>query len=196
MIGAAELSRSIFGAWMLARFDRSGAALFDNTPDAFWRSFWAAFVVFPAFAVLLLLRSAHVEITVGPFWAFFIQITGYAVGWLAFPYVMFYVARLFGREAFYYRYIAAYNWAVVIQISLMLLVTALTASGAAPQALGFLLTAGAIISILIYQGFIAHILLEVPPIGAFGIVVIDLIISLILQGWTDRLLSGQRVFGG
>jgi hypothetical protein len=196
MIGAAELSRSIFGAWMLARFDRSGAALFDNTIDAFWRSFWAALVVFPAFAILLLLRSSHAEITVGPFWAFFIQMTGYAVGWLAFPYVMFYVTKLSDRDAFYYRYIAAYNWAVVIQIALMLAVTALTTSGVVPLALGFLLTAGAIVSILIYQGYIAHILLEVPPVGAFAIVVIDLVISLILQSWTDRLLAGQSVIGG
>jgi hypothetical protein len=196
MIGAAEISRSIFGAWMLARFDRSGAALFDNTPDAFWRSFWAAFVVFPAFAILLLLRSAHVEITVGPFSAFFIQMTGYAVGWLAFPYVMLYLTRLFDRDTRYYRYIAAYNWAVVIQIALMLVVTALTASGLLPAAFGILLTAGAVISILIYQGFIAHAVLEIPAIGAIGIVAIDLVISLILQSWTDRLLAGQAVIGG
>jgi hypothetical protein len=79
---------------------------------------------------------------------------------------------------------------------LMLAVTALTTSGVVPLALGFLLTAGAIVSILIYQGYIAHILLEVPPVGAFAIVVIDLVISLILQSWTDRLLAGQAVIGG
>ncbi len=196
MINAAELSRSIFGAWMLARFDRTGAVLFGNTFEAFWRSFWAAFVVFPAFALLLMLRSAHAEIAVGPFWAFFIQTTGYVVGWVAFPYVMFHVTRLFDCHAFYFRFIAAYNWAVVLQIALMLTVTALAASGFLPGSLGILLTAGAVIAILIYQGFIALVMLEVPAIGAVGIVVIDLVLSLVLQSWTDRLLAGQPVIGG
>ena len=196
MITAAEISRSLFGAWLLARFDRNGAYLFDNTQEAFWRSFWAAFIAFPAFATLLLLRSVHVEIGVGAFWALVIQGTGYVIGWVAFPYLMFYVARLVDRDQFYYRYIAAYNWAVILQIALMLGVTALTASGLVPQSLGLLLMAGSVIAIFIYQGYIAHAVLEVPAMGAFGIVVLDLVVSLILQSWTDRLLVGQPVLAG
>lgn len=196
MITAPEISRSLFGAWLLARFDRNGAYLFENTPEALWRSFWAAFIAFPAFAVLLLLRSAHVEISVGPFWALVIQGTGYVIGWVAFPYLMFYVAGLTGRDKFYCRYIAAYNWAVLLQITLMLGVTALTASGFVPQGLGVLLMAATVIAIFIYQGYIAHAVLEVPVTGAVGIVVLDLIVSLILQSWTDRLLAGQKVLAG
>ena len=196
MITAPEISRSLFSAWLLARFDRNGAYLFDNTQEAFWRSFWAAFIAFPAFAILLLLRSVHVEIGVGPFWALVIQGTGYVIGWVAFPYLMFYVAVLTGKDKFYCRYIAAYNWAVILQITLMLGITALTASGLVPQALGVLLMAGTVIAIFAYQGFIAHAALEVPAMGAVGIVVLDLIVSLILQSWTDRLLAGQAVLAG
>lgn len=196
MITAPEISRSLFGAWLLARFDRNGAYLFDNTPEALLRSFWAAFIAFPAFAVLLLLRSVHVEIGVGPFWAFVTQGAGYVIGWVAFPYLMFYVARLVGKDRFYCRYIAAYNWAVILQIALMLGVTVLTASGLVPQALGFLLMAGTVIAIFVYQGYIAHAALEVPPMGAVGIVLLDLVVSLVLQSWTDRLLAGQPVIAG
>jgi hypothetical protein len=196
MIGGQEVSRYLFGAWLLAKYDRNGAYLFDNTPEAFWRSFWAAFVVFPAFAILLLLRSAHVEINVGAFWAFFIQATAYAMGWVAFPYIVFHVLRLFDAGENFCRYIAAYNWARVLEITLMLGVTALVAGGIVPRELGNILTIIAIVAILAYEGFVAHAALEVPAAGAVGLVFLDLLLSLTIQGWSDRLLAGQPVIGG
>ncbi len=196
MIGGQELSRSIFGAWLLARYDRNGAYLFENTAEAFWRSFWAAFIVFPAFAILLMLRSKHVDINVGPFWAFFIQATAYVTGWVAFPYIMFQVARMFGVGKYFCRYVAAYNWSRVLQIVLMLFVTVLVTSGILPNEVSNLLTIVSIMAILAYEAFVAHAALEVPAAGAIGIVFLDLAVSLALQGWSDRLLAGQPVFGG
>ena len=48
MVSLRELSIAMFGAWRFATLDRSAVQFFDNTPEAFWRSFNAALVALPA----------------------------------------------------------------------------------------------------------------------------------------------------
>ena len=50
--------------------------------------------------------------------------------------------------------------------------------------------------ILIYQAYIAHLALEVSRLGALAIVILDLTIGLLIEGWATKLLLGQGVFGG
>ena len=109
MISSQEVSRGIYGAWLLARFDAKGIFLFENTVEAFWRSFWAAGVALPAYGILLVLRNAGTDIGVGAITAFLIHSIAYVMGWIAFPFAMLYVSRMFDREQWYCRYIAAYN---------------------------------------------------------------------------------------
>ena len=65
MITPVEVVYATYGAWRLARFDCQGLQYFDNTPEAFWRSFYAAVIVAPPFAVLTALQLAEVELTSG-----------------------------------------------------------------------------------------------------------------------------------
>lgn len=196
MITAIEVSRSIYGAWLLARLDARGTMLFENTVEAFWRSFWAAGVALPIYALLLILRNADATVGVSAPTAFLVHSIAYVMGWIAFPFLMFYVARLFDREQWYCRYIAAYNWAVVLQLSLMLLVSATAASGILPPPASAVLTVVAVVAILGYQGFIAHTALQATIPGAVGIVVMDLVLSVMLEGWSSKLLQLQRVTTG
>ena len=50
-------------------------------------------------------------------------------------------------------------------------------------------------AILAYQWFIARVGLEISPAGAGGIVILDLIISLIIEEYTSRLLLGHGMLG-
>jgi hypothetical protein len=193
VITAAEVSRSIYGAWLLARFDGRGTGFFENTVEGFWRSFWAAGVALPAYGLLLIVRSTGATIGVSAPTALLIHSIAYVMGWIAFPFLMYYVARLFDREQWYLRYIAAYNWAVVLQLVLMLLVSAISASGILPQAAGTALTVITVLAILIYQGFIAHVALQTTLPGAVGIVFMDLVLSMLLDSWSSKLLQLQRV---
>jgi len=196
MITAQEVSRGIYGAWLLARLDAKGIFLFDNTTEAFWRSFWAAGVALPVYGVLLMLRNTGTTVGVGPATAFLIHSIAYVIGWIAFPFVMFYVARMFDREQWFCRYIVAYNWAVVLQLTLMLVVSLIVATGLFSPALGSTLTVVTVLVILAYQGFVAHVALQATIPGAIGIVLLDLALSLMLDGWSAKLLKLQIVVSG
>ena len=196
MITPGEISRSVFGAWLLARFNASGLTLFENTLEGFWRSFWAAAIILPAYAILITIRNSGATIGVGAGTAFFVHSVAYVIGWMAFPFVMYYVAQMFNRSQWYFRYIAAYNWSVVLQLTLMLVVSLAGASGMVPVAVVGAATVIVVIFILVYQGFIAHVALQATLPGAAGIVFLDFCLSLMLDGWSARLLQLQRAVAG
>jgi len=188
MITAREASIAMSGAWRLARFDAAGLEFFDNTVEAFWRSFYAALVVLPAYAILFALRFHGVAVTSGPVTVFVVESIAYVIAWTAFPLAMFHLSRRLGRSKLYCRYIVAYNWATVLQITLLLIVTGITQTDLLPRGLAALLTMIAMIGIMCYQWFIARSALEVTPPVAVGIVLLDLVISILLEGYANSLL--------
>ena len=196
MITSQEVSRGIFGAWMLARLDAKGIFLFDNTVEAFWRSFWAAGISLPLYAIYLLLEDSGMVIGVSAGKAFLIHSIGYVIGWFAFPFAMFYIARMFDRQQWYCRYIVAYNWAVILQLTLTVLVRSIIATGLLSSPLGLFLAVAALLVILIYKGFIAHVALQATVPGAVGIVVLDFVLSLVLEDLERWLLKAQYVTSG
>ena len=196
MITPGEVSRGIFGAWLLARFNANGITLFENTVEGFWRSFWAAAIVLPAYAILLTLRYSGATFGVGSGTVFLVQSIAYVVDWMAFPFAMFYIAQMFNRDQWYCRYIAAYNWAAVLQITLMLIISLIAAGGILPPALGYWATAIVLVFVLAYQGFIAHVALQSSWAGAAAIVFLDFCLSLMLDGWSTRLLQIQQTVSG
>ena len=196
MITPGEISRSVFGAWILARFNSNGITLFDNTVEAFWRSFWAAAIVLPAYAFLLSLRYSGVTIGVGGGTSFIVNCIAYVIGWTAFPFAMYYVAQMFNWGQWFFRYIAAYNWAVVLQIALMLIISLLSSGGMFSSAFGAIATVISILFIMVYKGFIARVALQTTFPGAAAIVFLDFCLSLMLDGWTGRLLKLQPFVSG
>ena len=196
MISFAELKRSIFGAWLLARFDQNGLLFFENSVGAFWRSYWAALFAAPAYVTLVIIRAQDSTYAVGPLSSITIQTSSYIIGWFAMPFVMLYVCRIIDKEDRFLKYFIAYNWAVLLQVTLIFVIAILAKFGVFPSVLSGILTFIAIMGILVYQGFIAHVALIIPRAGAFGVVLLDLIISLSVDSWTAKLLLGHRLFGG
>lgn len=196
MITAQEVSRALYGALRLARFDANGVTYFENSTEAFWRSFWAAGIALPVYAILLTIRTSGATISVGPVYAFFVHSIGYVIGWLVFPFAIYYIALLTDRQKWYCRYIAAYNWAVVLQITLLLIVSSLAATGFLSPSMSLMLTVVAVAAVLIYQGYIAHVAFQATLPGAVGIVLLDLTLSIMVDGWSNRLLGLQRIVDG
>ena len=195
MISAHELAQGIYGAWRLARFDRGGIGYFDNTPEAAVASFKAALVAAPIHLLLILLQTDWSLVKVGAIASFLIHTIAFVADWTAFPLAMYYVARLCAREQNYFRYLAAYNWAQVLQISLFLLVSVLAVSGQMPPALAGLLIFGTLIAIFVYKGYIAYAGLEATPPAIVGIVLLDLGLSALLSAIMANLLRGQGLLG-
>ncbi len=195
MISVREAGIGIFGAWQLAKYDAQGLRFFDNTVTAFWRSFFAAVIVLPAYFILIVLVLRGLPVAVGGFSVLVIESIAYVIGWTAFPLAMYYLARVIDRDRFYFRYIAAYNWSAVLRIALFLIVAMAAASGLLPQGPAALINFAAYIAILAYQWFIARVGLEVSAPGAAGIVFLDVVISLVIEGYTSQLLRGHGVLG-
>lgn len=180
----AYLTRSIYGAWRLARLDRAGMTLFELSIPGFWRSFFAAVVVAPFYLALIFLRfeqeadlGAVVELL--PFVV--VKLIAYAVSWVAFPLAMLAITRLLSLGAAYIPYIIAYNWSAVIQIAVLLLAALIQASGLLPEALGAALIIVVPIAILFYLWFIARVALQTTALTAAGVVVLDLLLGALID---------------
>lgn len=183
MASFAEIRHYLRGAVRLALLDQRGAAYFPNTPQACWRSFQVAILAAPIYAIILayapsqaLAKAAAVSSA-----AYVVKGLFYVIGWFLFPIAMYYVTLLLGVRGRYYAYIAAYNWAALLQTTLFLAVYMLSFTGVFGGR-GFEgILFGATVAVFVYTGVIAHIMLGVPGLTAAGIVAMDFFLSAFLD---------------
>ena len=176
----ADIANALHGAWRLARFDRGGLAFFGHDETAFWRSFRAALIVYPAFLIFLLLPlgagDAEAETTD---WVrvILVETIAYVIGWTAFPLVILPVTRFLGREPRWLDFIIVYNWSQVLQNALYLAAVGLTLGGLAPGFLGGGLLDLAYVAIFAYECFIARVALDIAWPAAGMIVLVDFVLG-------------------
>ncbi len=180
----AYLTRSVYGAWRLARLDPAGMTLFELSIPGFWRSFFAAVVVAPAYVVLVVLRFEHEtevgpDLDLGPF--LLAQLVAYTVTWAAFPLAMIVFARILSLSTFYVPFIIAYNWSAVIQMAVFLPTALIGASGLLPATLAGILMMIATFAILCYQWFVARVALQTTGLIAAGLVAFDLLLGILID---------------
>jgi hypothetical protein len=181
MIAAGEIIGGVYGAWRLARRDPAGLIWFDATPSGFWHSFWGPALVLPGFLVLQTLDGAFAESLLAPL---AVQLIAYVIGCVSFPLAVAHVAEGLNRNHTYIRYIVAYNWSAVIQMAVLLPVAILAHLFPQMAMLNLALTLG----LLVYQAYVAHVALEVPPTAAALLVLLDLLIAAMVQMSADHLL--------
>lgn len=189
MLSAREASAGLFGAYRLARLDAGGLRFFDASLEGFWRSFYAAAIVAPLYAVLVLIKFA---IEVDPPDAvryLSVSAISYVIAWVAFPFAMFYVCGLLDRQRHFTRYIVAYNWAAVLQNGVYLPMAIAERIGLLAPAPAQFLILLVLLAVLAYSWFVARVALDVPVLTAVGIVVLDLMLGIFVQSWTDFLLQ-------
>lgn len=181
---ARDLSWSLFGVWRLARLDPEGAEYFGNTPQAFWKSFWAAALVAPAYAVVLAMEVGSLGPDgPHPLRYVLLQCIAYVIGWVAFPLVMVRMSELLEAWGFYYRYIAAYNWFQVLWTLIVLPVSLILAGGALPPVAADLLSLLVLGVMLGYGWFIASNVLDLNGFTAIGVVVLDFVIGVFINAF-------------
>ena len=110
MASIREVSIALYGVWRLATLDRSAIQFFENTPNAFWKSFNAAWLAFPAYALLVLLSFAQHPVDAGPFRVLSVELISYVIGWVLFPLVMVAFTDTVKSDRHYFRFITAWNW--------------------------------------------------------------------------------------
>ena len=187
MITSREVSYGVFGAWRLAHLDPRGMQYFDTSIEGFWRSFWAAALMAPLYALLVILQLVQREADWDPLRVVLVETIGYAIAWTAFPLAAWYLLAALGKQHRFIPYIVAYNWSNLIQMAVMLPVAALDAADGLPSPLTGIVFMAALAAVLFYQYFIARTALEVDISIAAGLVFVDLMIGVLRQAVVTSL---------
>lgn len=182
----AEVASALYGAYRLAWFDPTGMAHFNLTFDGFWRSFFAAVLVAPAYAILVGLQVAAEPEAVDLGLVVVTESIGYVLAWAAFPLVAIVLTRVLGLDRHYVALIVALNWTAVLQTVLFMIVVLV--GPMLPAALGTLLITLMTGAILLYQGFVIRSALETTTGIALMLLLVDLVVTALINIGTDRLL--------
>lgn len=183
-----ETAYSIFGVYRLARLDRSGMTYLDTTPEGALRSFRAALIVLPGYVVLVLLRLWEYLGGVSLPRFVVVQTLDYIVTWTAFAFLMYHVSRMLDRDTEYPAFLCAYNWSQVILVGLFVPILLISRFAFLPPGVGGGLLLIANMLILIYQWFIARTALNIGGGAAAGIVVLDMVISVVITVVSDSMI--------
>jgi hypothetical protein len=182
-----EILRSVEAAWLLARGDPRGMAGFDLSVDGFWKSFAAALVIAPAYALVVLDQYRVTGWPEHPWGTAVAEAVAFAVGWAAFPLAAIPLTRLLGLSARYVPLIVANNWSAVIQVALYAAVV--LAGTLLPTQLRTLALLTATIVVLTYQWFVIRTALATTAATAVGLVVLDVLLSVTVSRLLDGLLQ-------
>lgn len=91
-----EATASLLGAYRLAHFDPRGMSCFNTSVEGVWRSFLAAVIVAPLFAVLLAVVYPTMDPAPDVARFVIVEIEGYVVSWVAYPLVIAWMTQRLG----------------------------------------------------------------------------------------------------
>ncbi len=188
MITRQEAIEGLYGAWRLFLRDPGAVALFDDSPNGFFKSFFCAVLVLPAYILLAALGPGAVEPTRGILATLVVEASAYVIGWVAWPLVMAHVAPLIGRERQYRLYIVAFNWSNAVQIGLFLSILLLNLAGVVPDRALPLVNLIALIVAIFYHMFILRVTMDLRGLGAFGLVFGEFVLGQFIFGLRTTLL--------
>ncbi len=189
----AHILRSLHGVWRLAMLDERGMDSIENTHEGFWRSFLAAVVLLPVFFLLIAMERPPPGLEPPPtFRLIAVESIGYIVKWTAFPLAALPMVSGLKRDGRYFGFIAALNWAQVIEMIPGLILIALTHTVLPESAAGtaqFALLA----AFLMYEWYITKISLDISGLAAAGLTFVSFAIWLFLMSSIQMLLYSAQL---
>jgi hypothetical protein len=181
MLTRAEFLRGGYGAWRLLLGDRRGLDLIDRSPLGAWRSFLLAPILYPlSFAGSLLVLS---QLPTAPSFGHIlvVDVIIYTIGWAAYPLLVLWIAPVIKRDRQILGYIAVSNWTSVVTTAVGAVLALLIATGLASGGLGTFLFLGQIAFLFGYAWFVAKAALDLRPLPAAGLSLLQLAIGYFLS---------------
>ena len=190
-----EITKSINGAWRIARMDQNALNYFNMSIEGFWRSFLAVLIVVPLYVVFLVLNLGQLsgmELPAGSATSkelyVAIKLAAHILGWLAFPVVMIPISRLMDLSQSYVPYIIVWNWSNVLVMAVILPAVLLFPPSAQSGQSAKLILMAAQITVLFYGYLVARAGLQCKILTAIGVVMLDLLLGLLFNLLAGRLL--------
>lgn len=167
-----------------------GLALIAPTPEAAWQSFAAALICLPAFlAVRLLAWEGGGTPAAGPVLGLAAELLGYACRWVGFALATLPLAEAANRRAHWPHFIAAWNWAQVVQYTLLAALLLPTGMGL-PAGIAH----GIGLSVLGYglwlDWFVTRHALRVPAWQAAAFVLLQVLMGVFIGGAVAKITGG------
>jgi hypothetical protein len=204
MISPREATLALMGAVRMGRFDEKGAIFFNATVQGFWNSFWVAALIAPFYLLELATRwhntdipdpdvvaadLAATDLSIGAFRYFSVELIMYAMSWVAFPLVMFYVCRTFDWSKRFLNFAVASNWTDLIASALSIPVQiAISLELLTGSAMSFML-ALVIVYALGLSWFVARHTLSISALAATGVVSLSIFVNIIIRYWGAVLIA-------
>jgi hypothetical protein len=185
MLTKAELTTALHGLWGLLRLHPEALNDFDATLHGFWRPYWLAAMLLPAWMLMLWGHPSATPLA-HPNSYVAMQGIGYVVGWFAYPLLMTRVADFLDRGPRYFTYMVPYNWFGVAQTVVWLVLNLIGDSSGIAPAEAVLLWLIPQTIFLGYGWFIAKHALDLRNGTAAALVAIDFLLSVLI----DALASG------
>lgn len=182
-----EAAASLTGAWRLAHFDASGMGYFNTTTEGVWRSFYAAALVAPLYALLLAVAYPLLDPSPDGLRFILVESEGYVLSWVAYPLIVAWLTVRLGCWNRFPAYIVAYNWAMVLANGVTIPINIARVAEFVPADAGGFLWLVGISAVFAYLWFIARTALAVSGMAATGIVLVDLALSLLIGMTTTRM---------
>ncbi len=190
VITAGEISAGLYGAFRLAKGDRSGLAFFDATPEGALRSFHAALVALPVAALFLGLDLTHQTVAAPAIKVVVVFLLAFALDWGVYPLLVLKMAPTMGCEDKVMLYIPALNWARVLE--LVALLPGAIAGVILPEGAAGLIRLALMGLVLAYHWFVARAALGITGGQAAFLVGLNLVLGFLIGLWALALVSGPR----
>lgn len=187
-----EVAVALWAAGRLLRFDPSVWRTFDDTPETFWKSFWAALPVLPFYLVMVGLHLSAVAgsgqaIRAGWFELVLIEALAYVISWTAFPLVLFHLLGALGKSDRFVPLVAAMNW-LNVPLAVIGTLTVVIADFGLLGFLSGLLRFSVQIYVLICLSQLFAKALDLRGFAAFAIVLLGVVIDYFLLFATTATL--------
>ncbi|TYC49163.1 hypothetical protein FMN50_24155 [Rhodobacterales bacterium] len=197
MITMGEIRAGLDGSWLLLRNRPEGMAFFDQSIQGFWRSFSVIFLLLPAF-----LASATAEkqfyfdenmfhpdaFPNGAYWT--AQFFGLGVDWVAYPILLALLASPIGISSRYVPFVIARNWTSLFASIPHLIIYLLFLLGVISTGISVLLSFATLLAVLWYRYTVARIALQASISLAIGVVVLDIVLTLVISQLVGHMWGG------
>lgn len=194
MISGQEIARALQGGWLLFQTRRDGVQWFDRSIDGFWRSFGVVFLLLPLFVISafgekkLLLEETELTADIFPHFTYWsAQLTTFGLDWIVLPIVLALLARPLGISRGYVGFIVVRNWTSLLAAVPYVVSSLLYLLGIVPSGIMVLMSLVSLSMVLWFRFNIVRITLQTGIGLTLGIVVLDVILSLLITELAGRM---------
>ena len=194
MITGLEIRAALEGSWHLLRNRPQGMAYFDQSIQGFWRSFQVIFLLLPLAVIssaaerrLILTESDALErgFSDGSFWTS--MALGLGIDWIALPVILAALAGPLGVSSRYVPFVVARNWTSLLTAVPYVAIALLYLMGLIAAGTMVFLSLICLVAVLWYRFLVTRISLQAGVGLAIGIVVLDVVVSLLINELVSRL---------